>query len=245
MTPERLWHNLARKFRDIFDPGSQLHAKWKHPRGSPHDTRWEIAGEASAEARTQLLSLAKFAGHQLDPDSADPLRVWLNKLKDTRPSHEMDTREFTQADGSEISYEYGTLKELRNACANICDQLELVAMVAGVHPEAARPQGINIVRRAKQQLGQLLGQRSSDSSTQERPDVQDQKKKETIGAQIKRLRDECRWTLEELAEAIDNNERTVRRHEADEVAPYARTIRAYERVFSKRLERKIVISKMS
>jgi len=69
-------------------------------------------------------------------------------------------------------------------------------------------------------------------------------KQETTGGQIRRLRDECRWTIEELAEAMKIDERTIRRHEADEVNPYARTLRTYERIISKRLERKIVISKM-
>ena len=69
-------------------------------------------------------------------------------------------------------------------------------------------------------------------------------KQETIGEQIKRLREECHWTAEELASKMNLDERTVRRHEGDEVNPYPRTLRGYERVFSKQLDRKIVISKM-
>lgn len=40
------------------------------------------------------------------------------------------------------------------------------------------------------------------------------------------------------------DERTVRRHEADRATPYARTIRKYERTFSKELGKKVVISEM-
>jgi DNA-binding XRE family transcriptional regulator len=69
-------------------------------------------------------------------------------------------------------------------------------------------------------------------------------KPETIGAQIKRLRHECKWTIQELADVIDIDERTIRRHEADDVQPYDRTVRAYERVFSNELKRKILIGNM-
>lgn len=64
----------------------------------------------------------------------------------------------------------------------------------------------------------------------------------TLGAQIKSLREECRWTIEDLASEVQINERTIQRHEANEVAPYARTIRSYERVFSKHLKRQVIIN---
>jgi len=67
---------------------------------------------------------------------------------------------------------------------------------------------------------------------------------ETVGEQIKRLREECRWTIEQLAEFVDVHERTVSRHELGEVEPYARTLSIYERIFYKHLGRKVVISKM-
>jgi DNA-binding XRE family transcriptional regulator len=69
--------------------------------------------------------------------------------------------------------------------------------------------------------------------------------KETVGAQINRLREECRLTVEEIAEKIGVEPRSVQRHEADTSIPYARHLRAYEREFSKILNRKIVINKMS
>ena len=68
--------------------------------------------------------------------------------------------------------------------------------------------------------------------------------KETIAAQIRRLRDESRWTAEELAEAVEINTRTVTRHLSGETIPYPKNISAYERVFSKQLKRQVVINKM-
>ena len=68
---------------------------------------------------------------------------------------------------------------------------------------------------------------------------------ETVAAQIQRLRDECRWTNEDLAEAADLSTRQVARHVSGEAMPYKRNIATYERVFSKKLKRQIVISKKS
>ena len=66
----------------------------------------------------------------------------------------------------------------------------------------------------------------------------------TVGDQIRRLREECRWTLPELAEEVNLDERTISRHESGESKPYARNISKYERVFSKRLSRKVLIDNL-
>jgi hypothetical protein len=67
---------------------------------------------------------------------------------------------------------------------------------------------------------------------------------ETIPEQLSRLRDESRWTMDELAEEIQVDPRTVQRHLAGDSSPYKRHIAAYERVFSKRLSRKVLIEEM-
>jgi hypothetical protein len=125
--------------------------KWKHPTANPEDTRWEICGESTPEERNQFLVLAKFAGSKLVPEATDPLRVWLNKLKNSRPEYDRDTREFTQADGSGTSFEFGTVREICRASANLCDELELAAMVAAAHPEITGAKEISL-RRARQSV---------------------------------------------------------------------------------------------
>ena len=67
---------------------------------------------------------------------------------------------------------------------------------------------------------------------------------DTLGERINRLRKESRWTIDQLAEQIDVNLRTVQRHLANDGKPHWRHISAYERVFSKQLHRKVVIEKM-
>ncbi len=68
---------------------------------------------------------------------------------------------------------------------------------------------------------------------------------ETIGSQLSALKEECRLTVEELAELIEIQVRSVQRHLAGDSIPYDRHLRAYEREFSKLLNRQIVIRKMS
>jgi hypothetical protein len=55
------------------------------------------------------------------------------------------------------------------------------------------------------------------------------------------MRKECNLTIERLAEKIKVDARSVERHLAGDSAPYARNISAYERVFSKLLNRQVVI----
>jgi hypothetical protein len=67
---------------------------------------------------------------------------------------------------------------------------------------------------------------------------------ETVAAQLQRLRDECRWTITELAEAADLSTRQVARHLSGKFQPLPRNISAYERAFNKRLKRQVVIKTM-
>jgi hypothetical protein len=67
--------------------------------------------------------------------------------------------------------------------------------------------------------------------------------KKTIADQLQTLREESGWSIEELAAATELSVRQVARHLAGEFKPYPKNIYAYEQAFSKRLKRKVVISK--
>jgi hypothetical protein len=62
-----------------------------------------------------------------------------------------------------------------------------------------------------------------------------------ISEQLDLLRKECRITVEELADAISLSARSVYRHLSGDAAPRGRQIIAYEKLFSKKLERLIRI----
>jgi hypothetical protein len=66
---------------------------------------------------------------------------------------------------------------------------------------------------------------------------------ETIGEQVERLREECRWTHEQVADAAGFDPTTVARHIGGAMIPSIRSLGKYERAFSKQLGRKIVIHK--
>lgn len=62
-----------------------------------------------------------------------------------------------------------------------------------------------------------------------------------VSEQLKKLRDECRMTIEEIAEEINVRPRSVSRHLSGEDVPRRKTLRAYESIFSKRTGRTIQI----
>ena len=68
---------------------------------------------------------------------------------------------------------------------------------------------------------------------------------DTIATQIESLRLECDLTQQQLSDAVGLELRTVQRHLSGESLPYLRTISTYEKHFSKRLKRQVVISKLS
>jgi len=68
---------------------------------------------------------------------------------------------------------------------------------------------------------------------------------ESVGHQINRYREECRKTIEDLAEEMEISTRAVQRHIKDDCMPLARVLTGYERIFSKYLNKQIVIKKMS
>jgi hypothetical protein len=67
-----------------------------------------------------------------------------------------------------------------------------------------------------------------------------QKPETTLAEQIKKLRDEARLTNEELAEKINLGLRSLYRHLSG-TPPRARQIAAYEKLFSEKLARKVLL----
>lgn len=61
----------------------------------------------------------------------------------------------------------------------------------------------------------------------------------TIREQIEMLRNECRFTVEDLAEAIRVSTRSVYRHLSGDADPRQRHLAAYEKVFSEKLKRQV------
>lgn len=62
---------------------------------------------------------------------------------------------------------------------------------------------------------------------------------QSIAAQLQQLNDECQMTVEELAEGIDIEPRSVYRHLSGEATPRKRHLVAYEKIFSEKLKRQV------
>jgi DNA-binding XRE family transcriptional regulator len=64
---------------------------------------------------------------------------------------------------------------------------------------------------------------------------------EPIAAQIKRLQAECDITAADMAEALEVDERSIYRHLAGKAKPRRKQIKAYEKLFSKLLQRSVTL----
>jgi hypothetical protein len=73
----------------------------------------------------------------------------------------------------------------------------------------------------------------------ERPIQPEDSQEQPIAVQLKKLSDECRMTVEEVAEAVAVEPRSVYRHLSGEAIPRKRQLAAYERVFTEKLKRPI------
>lgn len=65
----------------------------------------------------------------------------------------------------------------------------------------------------------------------------------TIAAQIDHWREECRLTIEQLAELVGVSDKSVKNHIGGKAQPSLQNIREYERVFSDRVGRKVKLAK--
>ena len=66
---------------------------------------------------------------------------------------------------------------------------------------------------------------------------------ESIASQLKRLQNECDLTTAEMAEAIGVDERSVRRHLAEDATPRRTHLAAYEKLFTERSGKTVVLKR--
>jgi DNA-binding transcriptional ArsR family regulator len=81
--------------------------------------------------------------------------------------------------------------------------------------------------------------RSSDNPAESQEEAKPQRNADSVKNQINDLRDECRLTVEELAESVGLAPRSVYRHLSGKAIPRPSQVATYEKFFSKRLAREI------
>jgi hypothetical protein len=218
------WADLLDKFRGPQETERMLRADWDYIAGSGGQGRWRLAGAVSRTAAVQFEMLARRGASALrDAGGCDLLIIWLEALKRASGNFELirDIIELN-ADGSEGAYhQTGTISRLFEASAEYCRERESEALQTEFAEER------DTARGDKTKASELAPCSA-----------------ESVGRQINRYREDCRMTIEDLGENIGLDARTVQRHVADACIPFARNLTAYERVFSKLLNKEIVIKKM-
>lgn len=213
------WHRLADEFRRLVerDIGSVMYAGWFPPEWNEPWRLFQCDEYAAHQFRTLAERAAVLLGQPADDKNA--FTYWLNVLKQESPYHHAHHHSRRNTTGEIQSGEGGVIEAVFSASMDQCYKFETRA---------------------------IARERTADSvsAIAERP-ARETQPSESIAEQLSRLRAECRWTEEQLAEKIGVAARTVQRHLSDKSTPYARHISAYERAFSKHLVRKVVINKMS
>jgi ribosome-binding protein aMBF1 (putative translation factor) len=217
MNDSDFWRDLAAEFLSIADSTAVLSADWFR-----EDTQstWTVRGPLIFQAK--FGALARRGAMRLSRrERPDLLEAWLEALRLNGDGFRVLGTAF-QISGNEkeltIASNAGTLRNLIEVSASFCKKLESLALQAEYE-------------------GRQQSERPAPPLAPVAP------KPETIGEQIRRLREESHLSTEELAEKAELDTRTVQRHEAGHMKPQPRRIRTYERTFSKLLKREVVIFK--
>lgn len=243
MADSAFWKNLGDKFRLIFDVPNGMRAKWTCNGGSS-DVVWEVTGEATSESRIQFFTLAKIAGKALDPSCQDGFQAWMLKLRERGPNSEFNKLTWDRDDGTSGFTEMAYIVGVIPISASLCDEFELQAQLAEQRDQLARERRRQFYEMIEQKSGLNTPARSAPIPELIEPNLSIDRKA-TVGEQIERFREECRMSVEQLAEEVDIEARSVYRHLSGKVEPRLNHLGAYDRVFSKHLGRKIVIERTS
>jgi hypothetical protein len=248
MASPDFWREIANQFRNIPE-ATTLTAEW----ADLADTGvgiWFLTG--SNTARYSFEALAKRAAREITRGSnSDLLSVWLNELR--RQHFGFKEMGFTVTSGPDEPEQKrchsGRIDGICDVSANFCKKLEADEIQREFKEnKQSRERNRAFMERyyeAKRPARELRGEPPEQTRPVSSRPKAVEPKTESVGEQLKRLRDECHVTAQELAELIDVEVRSFQRHLAGDSIPYDRYLRAYEREFSKLLNRKVVISKLS
>jgi hypothetical protein len=217
------WHDLGARFRALVfhhsDPTyrSPVCASWTQTAGDGTRVRWTLF-EGDQSTRLQVEALARRGASALNSsDNRDLLSTWLDTLRDIFPN-KFKAEGTKSTIGVRLHEDAGVLRGIAAISADLCSMLESQALEEEYEPPSHQPEEEH--KPAPKQF-------------------------ESLAQQLTRLRDQCHLTVEEIAEQISIDARSVYRHLSGASKPHKRHIAAYERVFSKALDTKVVIGKLS
>jgi len=234
MADSDFWRNLAKEFRAV-DPQGFLIADWHFDfnveTGFPPIPEWRLRQDGFTRSiRLEFEALARRAGPKVHP-LLDSLDGWLEAI---RESGLVDTEYERAIWGG--SAPLGSILRVCLVSADLCKQYESLAL------EAERIAGSQHDYQGIAEQQQSQGPAVETSPGIKHSSIPNAEPVETIAAQLRRLREESRLTIQALTEALgDIDSRSVERHLSGDAVPRIGNIGAYERVFSNVLHRKIVI----
>ena len=250
------WSLLAAQFAELRQlHNGKLFASCPPPGWGIGDLTWQIGGADDDRFASLFEAVAERAGVLLgSPIGPAALFRWLNELKGESPHYQRLRQSRDLPDGTMESREGGIISDVCTASQDHCYRLETAALDRQLHDSPASAPSTSIrttsrfvdrIHRQLEREEELEHERNLRTIREGKETPPEPERAESIAAQINRLRCECKWTEEQLAEKVGVTTRTVQRHLAEDSMPYARHIATYERVFSKQLEREVVIRKMS
>lgn len=245
MADSDFWRDLAEKFRAISDPDGLLRAHWQSEKRRQFE--WSVRSAkvvwGGLSARAQFEALAARGGSKVEnPNGRDLLSAWFDALNKEIPSDRFESS--AELVDGKPAHIWGSIYRICEASATFCNILERRALeVEGSVRESEAKRGTAPDRSA---AGAYPAPKEFEleAALPTSPTAQPESgKAETLGEQIDRLREECRLSIESLAAAVERDPTTVSRHISNKLIPQLRTLGKYERVFSKRLNKKVVLNK--
>ena len=268
------WREVAALFSKIRREDQDVLSASYHPDGwnakSDPYCHWYLSGIDSSRVHEHFKWAAErgavLLGEQQGPGT---LFFWLDLLRKDSPNYNTMIQSRTNKDGSGEDVECGVIRSVCLASEEYCFKLE----TEYIAKEPARkkkeaflkfvqksreapgttsphvPTAFDVEMRAQaevayeQRVRELRKGHTGDGA--EPTQAPDPPRPESVAEQLERLREESRLTVEKLAGLVKIEPRSVYRHLSGKASPRVGHIGAYERAFSKLLQRKIVISKTS
>jgi hypothetical protein len=220
MDEPKAWRDLAERLTQLRNADQdKIYANWSSSPWNDSGDHWFLSGIGDRSISQQLLWTVERAailmGHHGSPAA---LFFWLDSLKQDSPRFIGGGTIETVVKGAVVEHsETGCIPALCLASAEYCYKLETQAIA--------------------KERGKWL----PVEDTASHPPVHAPSVAISIGDQLEELRQDCNWSIEELAEAVKLDPTNVSRHLSGTSIPRPKNLRKYNSVFSKHLKRKVDI----
>jgi hypothetical protein len=245
------WPDVAAQFAKIGrEDHENVAAHWIASGWTAPGETWNLTGTPNGRVHQHFKWAAERAavilGYQPGPQT---LFFWLDLLRANSPNY-IATPHIRSRDGVTVEDDAGIVHSVCQASEEYCFKLETEYIAARPFRESReRSKGLSDIvrfRLAEGRTTEIVGLSSPILPTPPQNTTQQHEPpSETAGQQIERLRTESHLTAEDLAEELGVTPRSIFRHLSGTVVPHGRHLAAYERVFSNRLQRRVVIRKTS